>query len=328
MKKILGIGNALVDILVKLQNDDSLHKLNLPKGSMQLIDQSTMKKISDATCLLEQYIATGGSASNTSIALARLGCSVGFIGKVGHDEIGDFYSNDLDKNKVTPHILKSDLPSGRCNVLISNDSERTMATYLGAAVTLNAEDLNLHIFKQYDILHIEGYLVQNYNLITRAGQLAKEAGLIVSIDLASYNIVAENIDFLKDFVSKYVDIVFANEEEATAFTTQPAAEAVHTISQQASLAIVKVGSKGSYIKQGDNLYHIPAESVKAIDTTGAGDVYAAGFLYGYANNMPLEQCAQIGTICAAQVIEEIGAKITDQRWLTIHQKLKDLTSKP
>lgn len=322
MKKILGIGNALVDILVQLPNDEPLHKLELPKGSMQLIDQTTMKRISDATSLLEKHVATGGSASNTSVALARLGCNVGFIGKVGHDELGSFYSDDLTNNNITPHLLKSDLPSGRCNVLISTDSERTMATYLGAAVTLNADDLNIETFKQYDILHIEGYLVQNYNLITRAGQLAKEAGLMVSIDLASYNIVAENINFLQNFVTKYVDIVFANEEEATAFTQLPAEQAVHSIAQQASLAIVKVGAKGSYIKQGDTLLHIPAEKVKPIDTTGAGDVYAAGFLYGYANNLPLSRCAEIGTLCAAQVIEEIGAKITPERWQKIHDKLK------
>lgn len=322
MKKILGIGNALVDILVQLPNDEPLHKLELPKGSMQLIDQTTMKRISDATSLLEKHVATGGSASNTSVALARLGCNVGFIGKVGHDELGSFYSDDLTNNNVTPHLLKSDLPSGRCNVLISTDSERTMATYLGAAVTLNADDLNIETFRQYDILHIEGYLVQNYDLITRAGQLAKEAGLTVSIDLASYNIVAENINFLQNFVAKYVDIVFANEEEATAFTQLPAEQAVHSIAQQASLAIVKVGAKGSYIKQGDTLLHIPAEKVKPIDTTGAGDVYAAGFLYGYANNLPLSRCAEIGTLCAAQVIEEIGAKITPERWQKIHDKLK------
>jgi sugar/nucleoside kinase (ribokinase family) len=322
MKKILGIGNALVDILVQLPNDEPLHKLELPKGSMQLIDQTTMKRISDATSLLEKHVATGGSASNTSVALARLGCNVGFIGKVGHDELGSFYSDDLTNNNVTPHLLKSDLPSGRCNVLISTDSERTMATYLGAAVTLNADDLNIETFRQYDILHIEGYLVQNYDLITRAGQLAKEAGLMVSIDLASYNIVAENINFLQDFVAKYVDIVFANEEEATTFTKLPAEQAVHVIAQQAYLAIVKVGAKGSYIKQGDTLLHIPAEKVKPIDTTGAGDVYAAGFLYGYANNLPLSRCAEIGTLCAAQVIEEIGAKITPERWQKIHDKLK------
>ena len=322
MKKILGIGNALVDVLVQLPNDESLHKLTLPKGSMQLIDQTKMKQISEATSLLEKHTTTGGSASNTSVALAQLGCNVGFIGKVGHDEIGEFYASDLNNSKVVPHLLKSDLPSGRCNVLISNDSERTMATYLGAAVTLNAEDLNIETFRQYDILHIEGYLVQNYNLITRAGQLAKEAGLIVSIDLASYNVVTENIDFLQDFVSKYVDIVFANEEEATAFTNLPAEQAVNQIAQQTSLAIVKVGAKGSYIKQGDTMLHIPAENVKPIDTTGAGDVYAAGFLYGYANNMPLDRCAEIGTLCAGQVIEEIGAKITPERWNKIHDKLR------
>ena len=321
MKKILGIGNALVDILVQLPNDEPLHELNLPKGSMQLIDQPTMSRISNTTSTLTHYTATGGSASNTTTSLAHLGCQVGFIGKVGDDNLGSFYAEDLNNRKVTPHLLKSDLPSGRCNVLISTDSERTMATYLGAAVTLNAEDLNIDTFRQYDILHIEGYLVQNYDLITRAGQLAKEAGLIVSIDLASYNVIEENLNFLQDFVTKYVDIVFANEEEATAFTSLPAEEAVHAIAQQANLAIVKVGAKGSYIKQGDSLLYVPAQKANVIDTTGAGDAYAAGFLYGFANDMNLTRCAEIGTLCAAHVIEEIGAKITPARWQEIHKSL-------
>ena len=322
MKKILGIGNALVDVLVKINTDDILRSLNLPKSSMQLIDQTTMRRIVDATSTFTKHTATGGSASNTTSALARLGCSVGFIGKVGCDEIGTFYANDLANNGVTPHLLHSDMPSGRCNVLISNDSERTMATYLGAAVTLNADDLDIDIFRQYDILHIEGYLVQNYNLISRAGQLAKEAGLTVSIDLASYNVVKENLDFLKDFIDKYVDIIFANEEEATAFTSLPAEDAVHAIAQQVNLAIVKVGAKGSYVKHGDALLHIPAQKANVIDTTGAGDAYAAGFLYGYANNMKLIRCAEIGTLCAGHVIEEIGAKITPSRWQEIHKQLR------
>ncbi|MDD3404848.1 MAG: adenosine kinase [Paludibacteraceae bacterium] len=320
MKRILGIGNALVDILMLLRSDRALDQLSLPKGSMQLIDEKMLKKIQSETLLLDQHIATGGSAANTIISLAHLGVNVGFIGKIGNDSVGEFFNGDLFENGVLTYLAYSTLPSGRCHVLISPDSERTMCTYLGAAANLQAEDLKINMFKDFDILHIEGYLVSNKELLLTAARLAKKAKLKISIDLASYNVVEENLPFLLDFVEKYVDIVFANEEEAFAFTKLKNDEkAAQTIASLCDIAIVKVGQRGSFIHSKENKYRIPSVAVNCIDTTGAGDLYAAGFLYGLSHDLPLDQCGKIGTICAGHVIRFVGAKMDDRTWKIINE---------
>lgn len=318
MKKILGMGNALVDILMRLKSDDLLQKLGLPKGSMQLIDEAKMREIQDATLLLGQHVATGGSASNAISGLARLGVDVGFIGKVGCDAIGDFFKVDSFENGVLTYLLGSTLPSGRCHVLISPDSERTMCTFLGAASDLNASDLNLAMFRDFDLLHIEGYMVESHELMLRTAQLARRAGLELSLDLASYNVVEAERDFLRDYATKYVDIVFANEEEAYAFTGKDAEEAALEMAQLCKIAVVKVGRRGSFVVSGNEFHKIPAARVRCIDSTGAGDLYAAGFLYGYARDLSLDKCARIGTVCAGHVITFVGAKMDDRTWQSIN----------
>ncbi|MGM9746597.1 MAG: adenosine kinase [Paludibacteraceae bacterium] len=318
MKKILGMGNALVDILMRLKSDDLLQRLELPKGSMQLIDEDKMRAIQEATILLDQHVATGGSASNTISGLARLGVDVGFIGKVGSDSIGDFFKVDSFENGVLTYLLGSQLPSGRCHVLISPDSERTMCTYLGAASDLRAADLSADMLRDFNLLHIEGYMVESHELMLRAAKLAHNAGMQVSLDLASYNVVEAHKDFLRDYAKRYVDIVFANEDEAFAFTGKHDEEAAHEIAQLCSIAIVKVGKRGSFAVSGDTVFRIPAAKVNCIDTTGAGDLYAAGFLYGYARGLSLDKCAKIGTICAGHVITFVGAKMDDRTWKSIN----------
>ncbi len=319
MKKILGIGNALVDILMILRSDRALDKLQLPKGSMQLIDETTLEKIQDETLLLNKHIATGGSAANTIISLARLGVNVGFIGKIGNDSVGEFFNGDLFENGVLTFLSYSMLPSGRCYVLISPDSERTMCTYLGAAANLQANDLKINMFKGFDILHIEGYLVNDQNLLLAAARLAKRAKMKISIDLASYNVVEDNLSFLTDFVEQYVDIVFANEKEAFVFTKQRNEKAAEKIGNLCKIAILKVGRRGSYIYSKGHCTHIPSVKVNSIDTTGAGDLYAAGFLYGLSHELPLDQCGKIGTICAGHVIRCVGAKMDDRTWKIINE---------
>ncbi len=318
MKKVLGMGNALVDILMMLKSDDLLHQLRLPKGSMQLINEAKMREIQEATILLDQHVATGGSVSNTISGLARLGVDVGFIGKIGNDSIGDFFKVDSFENGVLTYLLGSQLPSGRCHVLISPDSERTMCTYLGAASDLRATDLHERMFSDFDVLHIECYLVENRELMLRTAEMAKAANMKLSLDLASYNVVESNLDFLSDFVKNYVDIVFANAEEAFAFTGKQDKEAVAEIASMCDIAAVKVGKRGSFIQSGDEFHTIGAAKVNCIDSTGAGDLYAAGFLYGYARDLSLDKCAKIGTICAGNVIQTIGAKIDDRIWKSIN----------
>lgn len=321
MKKVLGIGNALTDILLRIKNDDALTELLLPKGSMQLIDEDKMKLISDYFAHQPGIMAAGGSASNTLNGVAKLGVEGGFVGKIGNDAIGDFFMNDTVNNGVTPSLILSKTPSGRCTVLVSADGERTLCTYLGAASELNATELDRNIFEGYHYFHIEGYLVQNHELIATAVKMAGEAGLTVSIDLASYNVVEANHAFLTKLVSDYVDIVFANEEEARAFTGKEPYEALLHIAEMCKIAVVKTGKDGSYIKSGDKIFNIKSRKSDCIDTTGAGDLYAAGFLYGLAKGFTLEVCGKIGSIVAGNVVEVVGAKMPDQRWENIKSEI-------
>lgn len=322
MKKILGMGNALTDILLQIESDEILAKLDLPKGGMQLINTERAEEISNAVSQYTSKMATGGSASNTINGITRLGLSAGFVGKIGKDEVGEFFTNDSIGNGVVPHLQLSETPSGRCIVLVSPDSERTLCTFLGAACELEASDLSADMFVGYDIFHIEGYLVQNHDLIRTAVKLAKEAGLQVSIDLASYNVVEANLEFLQEIVREYVDIVFANEEEARAFTgKEPEAALIH-ISDHCDIAVVKIGKEGSFIKSGSEQVQVKPRLANAIDTTGAGDLYASGFLYGLANNYPLEVCGKIGSLVSGNVVEVLGAKMTDEVWADIHAEIK------
>ena len=326
MKKVLGMGNALTDILLQIKSDSILSVLNLPKGSMQLINTERSEEISKAVSQYDKVMATGGSASNTINGITKLGLNAGFVGKIGKDDIGLFFTNDSVNNGVNPHLLVSETPSGRCIVLVSPDSERTLCTYLGAACELEASDLKPEMFQGYDFFHIEGYLVQNHDLIRTAVKMAKEEGLKVSIDLASYNVVEANLDFLHEIVKEYVDIVFANEEEARAFTTKEPKEALIQISNHCNIAVVKIGKEGSYIKSGDNQVQIKPRLAKAIDTTGAGDLYAAGFLFGLAKDYSLEVCGKIGSLVSGNVVEVLGAKMTDEVWEDIHAEIRKIVN--
>jgi len=322
MDKVLGIGNALVDIMTKLDNDEFLKEFNLPKGSMQLVDPDFVKNISKATEKFEKHQSSGGSAANTIHGLARLGVDTGFIGKVGEDELGDFFYEDMKKSNIDPKLLRSKTDSGRAVALISPDSERTFATFLGAAIDLVPEDLTNKLFDGYKYLHIEGYLVQNHDLLLKASKLAKESGLKISLDLASYNVVEDNFEFLKSYINDFVDIIFANEEESKAFTGKEPEESLDELAKICEIAVVKVGKEGSFIKAGNEKSTVEPIKANPVDTTGAGDAYAAGFLYGIVNDYSLSRCGQIGSILAGKVIEVVGAKMDEEKWQEIFDLVK------
>jgi len=226
---------------------------------------------------------------------------------------------------VEPYLIRSDTETGRAITLITPDSERTFATFLGAAIELDQlhiVELASRIFSDYDYLHIEGYLVQNHDLIRRAVELAKENGLLVSLDLASYNVVEANLDFLTEIVKKHVDILFANEEEAQVFTGYEPGKALHHISQFCEVAVVKTGKSGSLVKSQEVVSEIGIIPVDPIDTTGAGDLYASGFLYGHSLGWPLQKCGEAGALLAGKIIEEIGAKMSDTVWKEIANTIR------
>ena len=325
MDKIIGMGNALVDVLVRIDDDSLLEKLHLPKGSMQLIQEDTLSEKRKYTSGMKIHRSTGGSAGNTVCALAALGANPGFIGKVGQDETGTFFGDTLRQRGVNALLATCDLPSGIASTFISTDGERTFGTYLGAAATLRAEDLSRKMFAGYNYLYIEGYLLQDHDLMLRAVQLAKEEGLQVCLDMASYNVVEAERDFFDQLIVKYVDIVFANESEALAYTGKAPHEALEEIASKCSIAVVKTGKEGSLVKKGTEVIQLlscPVDNV--LDTTGAGDFYAAGFMYGLTCGYSLEKCVQISTILATAVIQEVGTTLPAKKWDEIKLNIESL----
>lgn len=322
MKKIIGMGNALTDVLFQLSDNQALDHFGLPKGSMQLVDANLSQDIKDYLQGYERKMVAGGSAANTINGISCLGGLAAYIGKVGEDEIGDFFVNDTLHNGVKPVIVRSKNPSGNCTVLISPDGERTMCTYLGASCELCAGDLTEKLFADYDILHIEGYLVQSHALIETAVRMAKAQGLLVSIDLASYNVVEEHKEFLLYLIKEYVDIVFANEEEAKALTGASPREALDIIADMCEIAVVKEGAAGSYIKRKDKVWHIGAIPAKCVDTTGAGDLYASGFLFGLSCGFDLQRCGNLGALVSGKIVEVVGPKLPVETWNSIKESIQ------
>ncbi|MEI6050199.1 MAG: adenosine kinase [Bacteroidota bacterium] len=322
MKQILGIGNALVDVMTMINDDNILEKFSLPKGSMQLVDNTKSVMIKSETLHYNRNLVSGGAAANTIHGLAMVGVKTGFIGSIGKDDMGDFFEKDMKKAGIKTMLSQRNSVTGTAVALISPDSERTFATHLGAAVELEAADLDPEFFIGYDILYLEGYLVINKSLVDKACQLAKEKKMKIAIDLSSYNVVESNLDAFKEIVEKYVDIVFANEEEARSFTGMEPEEALNTISQVCEVAVIKVGSEGSWIRRGEEIVKIGTEQVSVKDTTGAGDLYASGFLFGYANNLDLEKCGLLGSLMAGKVIEIIGSRMDELMFEEIKETAK------
>ena len=324
MKKILGIGSALVDILTQIPNEQILKELNLPKGSMTYVDAQTSVEIGKKLAYLGNQMASGGSAANTMSGLAQLGVEAGFLSKIGKDEVGEFFVKQMTETHVQPLMLKSETPSGRVQALVTADGERTFATCLGAAAEMCADDIQPELFEGWDIFYVEGYLVANPTMLRKAVETAKAQGMTIAIDLASYNVVEESRDFLLELINNYVDIVFANEKEAFALTGLEPEAALDYIAERCDIAVVKVGAKGAFIKRGNEIVTIPPMKADVVDTTGAGDMWAAGFLAGLVKGENLQKCGMMGAIVAKNIIEVVGAKMDEARWEKIHTSIANL----
>ena len=327
MKSILGIGNALTDILAVFPDEKMLREYHLPPGSMQHVDLETGDLIWSKLKEFGVKYVPGGSAANTITCTSILGMPSGFIGKIGDDELGHLYKSTLEQFGVNTTLLRGTKGSGRAMCFITGaNAERTFADYMGAALELVPEDLKTEYFQGYDYFHIEGYLVQNQDLIRKAVQMAREAGCTISIDMASYNVVESNEAFFHHLLEQYVDIVFANESEARAFTKKEPREALDDLASVCKVAVVKVGKDGSMVRKGDEYHYIAPWPAATIDATGAGDTYAAGFLYAHSLGLPLKTCGEIGSIIAAKVVEVIGTKIDIPRWKAAKAEIRSLIS--
>jgi len=322
----LGLGNALVDVLLRLKDDGPLADIGMVKGAMDMIDENQMRVIQKTQSHLERSQAPGGSVCNTMRTMAKLGLPTGFIGKIGTDSLGEYYEKALIDAGVTPYFSKADGISGCCTVLISPDGERTMGTFLGPAPTLSPGDIKEDVIAKYKYVYIEGYLLVNEPLVRNTMEKAKRNGVKIALDLSNFNIVNAFRGFLEDIIPSYVNILFSNESEAKAFTGLEPLDAIKQISQMVDISLVTLGKEGSMISANGEIIKVAAEGGKPVDTTGAGDNFAAGFLYGQSVGATLEQSARIGSMLAGYVIDVIGAQIPDHQWKQIKLKVKEILS--
>lgn len=315
---VIGLGNALMDIVVHIEDEQIIDRLSLAKAGMTMIDLHTHHQIMK---LIENkpysYVA-GGSAANTLNGLVNMGGKGAFIGKVGRDMTGEQFAKDQIYNHIVPYLEISETdPSGKCVSLVHQDGERTMATFLGAAITMTPFSVSEESLVGYKVLYVEGYLVYNRDLVESAMIKAKAQGLMVALDLSSYNVVDDNFEYLNYLVDKYVDIIFANQEEACSFTGCDAEQALELLSARCSVAIVKIGAKGSLIGVGAERFKAGVVDAVALDKTGAGDLYAAGFLWGYCKGLDYLKSAKIGAVLSSKVIEVMGTKMDQATWQQI-----------
>ncbi len=320
-KVIVGIGSALVDILIH-EDDDFLKTAGVLKGGMTYVDSRHIEEVM-SRAKGKVTVVPGGSACNTIIGIARLGGNARFIGKLGDDEFGNIFQAGLKNNNVESVIFKSASPTGRVLSIITPDAQRSMLTYLGAASDARGDEITDKCFEDVSILHVEGYLVYNEDLIMAALKGAKHAGLLISLDISNFTVVEEKKPLLEKIVNEFVDILIANEDEARVFTGySDEKKALKFLSEKADIAVLKVGKRGSFIsKDGEVINVKPAGIVStAVDTTGAGDLWASGFLFGFVNGYPLEECGKIASMCGYEVCQVIGANIPDKGWERIKKR--------
>jgi len=321
--RVIGVGSPVVDTLAQVP-ESFLSGVEGAKGGMELVNAEQMGALM-ARLDAELVEAPGGSAGNTTFGLARLGMPVTMLGKLGNDATAAFYRESLEKLGGDGSRFKNGVvPNARCLSLVTPDSQRTMRTDLGAAMTLTPEEVTEADFADCDHAHIEGYLLFNENLLRKALDCAKANGCTVSIDLASFEVVNAAKPILPELLEKYVDIVFANEEEAAAYHGEGKSpeEWARGFAESVEVAAVKLGAKGSVLARGDELVRVePILAENLVDTTGAGDLWATGFLYGYLSGRSLADCGRYGSITGAEVVQIMGAYIADDRWQVIKSQL-------
>ena len=306
--KILGIGNAIVDVICKVE-DSFLSENNLTKSTMKLVDETEFKKLL-SNLKIEETIS-GGSVANSIVGLSQLGNKVGFIGKVNEDELGNKYEEGLKKEKVEYFYSKKkeDLPTGTCLILITPDSERTMCTFLGTAGKINENDIDINAVKNSEIIFLEGYLWDEGDP-KKAFDKAIQNSNKVAMSLSDLFCVERHKPHFLNLFKNKLNITFSNEQEIfSLLDTKNFDEVVTFTKELGKLIVITRGEKGSIAINKNEVVECDIQkNLKIVDLTGAGDLFAAGFLHGYVNNLSIKESLQKGTEMSARIIQKIGAR--------------------
>jgi len=309
---VLGIGNAIVDVLAHAE-DSFIAENSLDKGIMRLIEADEAEAL--YAKMGPGIEISGGSAANTIAGIASLGGNASFIGKVCDDQLGQVFGHDIRSLGVAfdSAPVKGQPPTARCLILVTPDAQRTMNTFLGACVELGPEDVDADKVTAAEITYMEGYLWDKpraKDAFVKAAGLAHDAGRKVSLTLSDPFCVERHRDSFRELIDGHIDILFANEAEILSlYQVDTIEQALEAVRGECETAAITRSEKGSVILQGTDVYEVPAEPVaKVVDTTGAGDLYAAGFLFGYAEGRHAAECGRMGAIAAAEVISHMGAR--------------------
>ncbi len=309
--EICFIGNAIIDILSKISNE-TLNKLKIPKGSMQLVDEETSEKI--IKYIKDPSIISGGSAANTAVGFKSFGGTCSFIGQIGNDKFGDLFSEDLNNSGIffkSKNFLSTDKTS-KSIILVTPDAERSMNTFLGASVRFNISTFDERFIIDSSMIYIEGYLFDQpeaKDAIYHCCNLAKSQDKKVALSLSDlFCVDRHRTDFLK-LIDKYVDIIFANEEEIKSLYQSELKECINNIKKNVDFGAITLGSKGSVVFENKLEYFVdPIGVEELVDTTGAGDLFASGFLFGFTNKYSIQKCGYLGNKAASEIIKHIGAR--------------------
>lgn len=316
---VAGLGNALMDALVVIDDESFLQRLHLDRGTTHMVDHDGWERAYSDVRQLKVTFDSGGSCANTVATVGLLGGRAIFCGQVGDDQMGRMYGDALTKACGQHALLTTKAQAtGKCLSIISkSDAERTMITDLGAAISLAEIGPFQQLLQGSKIGHFEGYMLidpTSREMVVGAMRLAHQHGGRVSLDVSDPHVVQSITEELREIVRAHVDVVFLNAEEARALTGQDPDQAVHTVADGLGVqtVVVKRGGQGSLVRHGGDLYVIPARSVKAIDTTGAGDAYAGGFLFGLSQGWTADRCGALASAVAALTVSQIGAVVKDR----------------
>ena len=313
---LIGVGSPIVDSIAHV-TEAFIADIAGAKGGMELVNASEMKALIES---IEGPIVAspGGSAGNTTFAVSRMDLASKFLGKLGHCLQGQWYRQQFEKQGGNCGSFKvAGQANGHCLSMVTPDGERTMRTDLGAAMQLSPDEISVDDFLDCQHAHFEGYLLFNEALTRKLLSCAQAANCTISLDLASFEVVQASKSILPELLEKYVDIVFANEDEATAFcgAGKDYAAMAQALQRFCSIAAVKMGAAGAYIADGQSTQAISADKVDTVvDTTAAGDLWAAGFLYGWLQQWPLSTCAQLGAKMGAAVVQIQGSQLPAATW--------------
>lgn len=309
---VLGIGSPIIDYIFYV-SDKFLEQVPGKKGGMEPISFDRMEEIIKSIDS-KAFVIAGGSCSNTMRGMSHLGFSCALLGVIGSDIAANQYMTFIRKMGITPLFQVSKLPTSQVICLVTPDGERTCRSYLGASQDIHLDRITPELFKDVQLVHIEGYSLLQGILPEKVMQLAKAAGAKISFDLASFELVEQFKERITSLLSRFVDLVFANEMEIQTLTGVSGKEGCQYLKDISEIAIVKQSEKGSWVGHSTSLIHQPAFEVQVVDTTGAGDLFASGFLAAYLKGRSLEDCASFGNLIGAAAVQVSGTEIPQEQW--------------